>query len=94
MKNKIQLQGELKSTGTAWILFLFLTAHYAYVNRWGIQLLFWCTLGGFGIWAFVDLFCINGMIRNHNAKIYKQIEEIDELKHQRSMETIFAMRNN
>tara|TARA_R110002167_G_scaffold220263_2_gene424869 strand:- start:815 stop:1009 length:195 start_codon:yes stop_codon:yes gene_type:complete len=54
--NKHLLQSQIKSTGTAYLLFLFLFGtHYAYLGKWGLQFLFWFTFGGLGFWAFIDL---------------------------------------
>jgi len=88
MKNKIQLQGEIKSTGTAFIMYWFLWSHYAYLGKWGVQIAYWLTIGGFGMWALVDMFRISGMVKRHNNLIYAQIEEVEEEKEQKKMEMI------
>lgn len=76
--DKFQLQSKLKSTGTAYLLFLFLFGtHYAYLGKWGLQILFWITAGGLGIWALIDLFTISGKVERYNSKIYHQIEKIE-----------------
>ena len=92
MKSKIELQGELKRTGTAYLMFWFLACHYGYVGKWGVQLLFWFTLGGCGMWALVDLFRIGGIIRRYNAIIYAEIEEVEEKKHERQLEKFAALK--
>ncbi len=77
--NKHYLQSQIKSTGTAYLLFFFLFAtHYAYLGKWGLQFLFWFTLGGFGIWALIDLFTMSGKVSSHNAQIFYQIEQIEK----------------
>lgn len=77
--NKHYLQSQIKSTGTAYLLFLLLFGtHYAYLGKWGWQILFWITLGGLGIWAFIDIFTIPGKVNRHNARIFMQIEEIEK----------------
>ncbi|MBC3538703.1 TM2 domain-containing protein [Rufibacter sediminis] len=55
-----------KSTGFAYLLWVFFGLHYAYVNRWGIQFLFWITAGGLGLWWFIDLFRMPGIVRKYN----------------------------
>lgn len=56
-----------KSIAIAYILLLFVfTLHYAYVRKWGLQILFWLTFGGFFIWWFIDLFRLPGIIRDYN----------------------------
>lgn len=74
MSEKARLQASIKSSGTAWILFLMFGAHYAYVGRWGVQLLFWFTLGGLGLWWFISLFLVGKLVRDYNTKIYTQID--------------------
>lgn len=52
------------------LLFIFLpTAHYVYVNKIGLALLFFLTGGGFGIWWFIDLVrVISGNFPDQNGK--------------------------
>lgn len=88
MSRKAELQASIKSSGTAWVLFLFLGAHYAYVGKWGLQILFWITFGGFGIWALISFFLIGGLVKSHNLAIYAQIEEIDQEREQRNLEKL------
>ena len=76
--NKHVLQSQIKSTGTAYLFFFFLAAHYAYIGKWGVQILFWFTLGGLGIWALIDLFTLSGKVEKHNAEIYLKIEKIEK----------------
>jgi len=58
-----------KSIGLAYVFFLFLAAHYGYMGKWGMQLLFWFTLGGFWVWWIIDIFRMSGMIQNYNKDI-------------------------
>ena len=92
MKSKVQLQGELKSTGSAYLMYWFLGCHYGYVGKWGVQLAYWFTLGGFGMWILIDLFRIGGIVRRYNNKIYAELEEIDEQKHRQTLEMLAASR--
>lgn len=73
MKN-LRLQRELRDTPTAYIMWFLIGAHYAYLGKWGLQILYWITLGGLGLWALVDLFRIPGMVKDHNEPIYLEIE--------------------
>jgi len=95
--NKHYLQSKVKSTGTAYLLWLFLGAHYAYLGKWGIQFLYWFTLGGLGIWALIDLFTMSSKVERHNALIFQQIEEIDkkekENEHARNIAMMQAMKS-
>jgi hypothetical protein len=58
-----------KSTGTAYLLCLLFGGHYMYLRKWGIQFVFWLTLGGIVIWWLVDLFRIPSMIRDYNKDV-------------------------
>ena len=95
--NKHYLQSKVKSTGTAYLLWFFFGAHYAYLGRWGIQILFWVTLGGLGIWAFIDLFTMSGKVNRRNAKLFQQIEEIEkkerDAEHARNIAMIQAAKS-
>jgi|AntRauTorckE6833_2_1112554.scaffolds.fasta_scaffold88435_2 TM2 domain-containing membrane protein YozV len=76
--NKHYLQSKVKSTGTAYLFWFLLGAHYAYLGKWGIQILYWITLGGLGIWALIDLFTMSGKVNKYNAEIFQQIEAIEK----------------
>ena len=92
MKTKRELQGEIKSKGTAFVMYWFLGAHYAYLGKWGIQLAYWFTLGGLGIWLVVDLFRIGGLVKRYNNLIYEELEELEEEKHNKQLEKLAALR--
>ena len=92
MKTKRELQGEIKSKGTAFVMYWFLGAHYAYLGKWGVQLAYWFTLGGLGIWLVVDLFRIGGLVKRYNNLIYEELEELEEEKHNKQLEKLAALR--
>ena len=66
-------QRRAKSATTAYVLWFFLGWHYAYLDQWGMQVLYWVSFGGFGIWALVDLFRIGGLVGNANRDIALQV---------------------
>ena len=55
-----------KSIAIGYILLIFLGAHYAYVGKWGMQILFWLTGGGCGIWGIIELFRMSTIISTYN----------------------------
>ena len=71
------LQSQMKSTGMAYVMWVLLGAHYAYLGRWGVQVLYWITLGGLGVWAVIDLFRIPGLVGDHNWEVAQDLEEIE-----------------
>ncbi|MEH6763743.1 MAG: TM2 domain-containing protein [Aequorivita antarctica] len=75
--NKYYLQSKMKSTGTAYLCWLFLGCHYAYLGKWGWQFLYWFTLGGFGVWMLIDLFHIPTKVNNYNRNLSFQIESLE-----------------
>ena len=56
------------SLGYVFLLFIF-GFHYAYLNKWGEQIIFILTGGGLIIWWIVDLFRIPSMVKNYNKDI-------------------------
>ena len=92
--NKHHLQSQIKSSGTAYLLWFFFGFHYAYLGKWGLQILYWITFGGFFIWAIIDLFTLSSRVANHNAIIYQEIESIDrkerDSEHARKLAMIHA----
>lgn len=41
-------QRKAKSVGTAYLLWFFFGLHYAYLEQWGTQFIYWLTLAGSG----------------------------------------------
>lgn len=90
--NKYYLQSSLKEESTAYIMFFFaFGSHFAYLGKWGLQLLFWITLYGFGIWGLIELFIIGKRVRKHNSYIYQQIEKIDKQEQATHLATLKAI---
>ena len=56
-----------------WLLFLFLGWSYGSLGKMGIQILYYITLGGAGIWTLIRLFTLNGAIREYNMKIAMEL---------------------
>lgn len=61
------------NSGTAWLLFLFVGWSYGSFGKMGLQVLFYLTLGGLGIWTLVRLFTLSGAIKDHNRKIAMEL---------------------
>ncbi|MDC9722511.1 MAG: TM2 domain-containing protein [Urechidicola sp.] len=65
-----------KSTVFAYILlFIPFGWHYAYLGKWGIQILYFFTWGGFLIVWFVDLFRLAFVISNYNKDVAIKISQ-------------------
>lgn len=58
---------------TIWLLFIFLGWSYGSLDKIGLQILFYITLGGLGIWTLIRLFTLNGAIKTYNRGIAKQV---------------------
>jgi hypothetical protein len=89
--NKHQLQNKLKTTNSAYLCWFFLGAHYAYMSRWGMQFLYWFTLGGLGIWAIIDAFRMGGMIDKANAPVYEELDKLDKREREEDQARQMAM---
>lgn len=61
------------NTTTIWLLFLFLGWSYGSLDKIGIQILYYVTFGGLGIWALVRLFTLNGSIKTYNRRMAGQV---------------------
>jgi hypothetical protein len=70
MSDKMLLaQNDFAKKGTIWVLFLFLGWSYGSLGKIGLQILYYLTLGGLGLWALVRLFTLSGAIREYNKQI-------------------------
>ncbi|MDD5190993.1 MAG: TM2 domain-containing protein [Dehalococcoidales bacterium] len=58
-----------KNTGISYVLWLVIGLHYMYLGKVGWQFFYWFTLGGIGIWAFIDIFRMPGMVNNYNRDV-------------------------
>jgi TM2 domain-containing membrane protein YozV len=68
---------QAKKLPIAYILSLLLGAHYAYIGKWGMFILFWLTAGGCGIWFIIDLFRMSGIVNDYNQELaYKIIRDL------------------
>jgi TM2 domain-containing membrane protein YozV len=64
-----------KSKFTGYIAWLFLGWHYLYLRRVGLQFAFWVTLGGAGIWWFIDLFRVGPIINRMNEDTFRDLAQ-------------------
>jgi TM2 domain-containing membrane protein YozV len=82
-----EMSKKQKSAGTTWLLWFFtggIGGHRFYLGKTGTAVAMLLTLGGLGIWCFIDLFLLNGMIKNTNDKIENEvIQEIRLYKNAR-----------
>jgi hypothetical protein len=77
LEDKYYLKSQIKSTGTAYLLLFIFGFHYIYMNKLILQILYWFTLGGLGIWTIIDLITLANRISTHNALLYRLIDEIE-----------------
>ncbi|WP_282019336.1 TM2 domain-containing protein [Planomicrobium okeanokoites] len=71
-----EMMNKQKSKGIAYALWFFLGSlggHRYYAGDVGIGIAMTLTLGGLGIWAFIDVFFIGKAIENKNEKIERDI---------------------
>jgi hypothetical protein len=62
-----------KKTSVAYLTWFLCGLHYAYARQWLLQFFFWFTGGGFGIWWFIDLFRMPGIVRDVNGDVARQV---------------------
>jgi hypothetical protein len=83
VSDKNYLKSQIKSTGTGYLLLFFFGFHYIYLGRLLLQILYWVTLGGLGIWFVIDLVTLSNRISTHNALLYKLIDDIEKGERER-----------
>lgn len=62
-----------KSVGMGYVCWFLLGIQYAYVHKWGLQIIYWLTGGGFLIWMFIDLFRMPKIIGDYNKDLATDI---------------------
>ena len=71
---KIMIYNDRKAnSSTIWVLFLFLGWSYGSLGKIGLQILYYLTLGGFGLWTLIRLFTLSGAIKKYNRQIALQV---------------------
>ena len=79
--NKVMIyQNRKANSTTVWLLFLFLGWSYGSLGKIGLQILYYITAGGLGIWALIRLFTLSGAIKDYNRQIAAQVGLNDEEK--------------
>ena len=79
--NKIMIYQSRKANATTiWLLFIFLGWSYGSLGKIGLQILYYLTAGGLGIWMLIRLFTLSGVIKNYNRQIATQVGLSDEEK--------------
>lgn len=66
-------QNAAANKATTWLLFLFLGWSYGSMEKIGLQILYYITFGGFGLWALIRLFTLNGAIKEYNRGIAARV---------------------
>ena len=56
-------------SGTMWLLFLFLGWSYGSMDEMGKQVLFYITVGGFGLWWLYRLFTLPTAVKKYNGRM-------------------------
>jgi TM2 domain-containing membrane protein YozV len=65
-----EFRKKMKSTTMASVLMLLIPCfHYFYLGKVWLNLVFWITFGGFGLWWLVDVFRLGGMVREYNKSV-------------------------
>lgn len=72
--NKIMIyQSRKANPTTVWLLFIFLGWSYGSLGKIGLQILFYITLGGLGLWTLIRLFTLSGSIKDYNRQIASEV---------------------
>lgn len=73
IEKQLLYQSQCIKPSTVWLLFLFFGWSYGSMDKIGLQILFYVTAGGLGIWMLIRLFTLSGAIKEYNRKIAMRI---------------------
>lgn len=63
-----------KSVGLAYFFLLIcLGMPYGYLGKWGLQIVYWLTGGGFAIWMIILIFTLAGNVRDYNKDVALEV---------------------
>lgn len=88
---KYYLESKLKSTGLGYLFFFLFGAHFGYLNKWGLQILFWITLYGLGVWGLIELFMVSKRVNEYNRPIFEKLEQMEKDEKQENFNNQMAM---
>ena len=72
--NKLMIYNSRKKDSTMiWLLFLFLGWSYGSMGQMGLQIIYYLTAGGCGVWALVRLFTLNKAIKEYNKQVALEV---------------------
>lgn len=63
-----EYEAKKRNLSVAYVLWFCCGLHYVYVRQIGLQVAYWITGGGFGIWSFIDLFRMPSIVRDANEQ--------------------------
>tara|TARA_B000000557_G_C20598808_1_gene368788 strand:+ start:268 stop:540 length:273 start_codon:yes stop_codon:yes gene_type:complete len=72
-QNLLIYNSRKQSSGTIWLLFLFLGWSYGSLGSMVKQIFYYLTFGGLGIWTIYRLITLNGAIKKYNRKIAMEV---------------------
>ncbi len=72
-QNLLIYNSRKQSSGTIWLLFLFLGWSYGSLGSMVKQIFYYLTLGGFGMWTIYRLITLNGAIKKYNRKVAMEV---------------------
>lgn len=72
-QNLLIYNSRKQSSGTIWLLFLFLGWSYGSLGSMVKQIFYYLTLGGFGMWTIYRLITLNGAIKKYNRKVAVEV---------------------
>jgi len=77
--NKLMIYNSRKKDSTMiWLLFLFLGWSYGSMGQMGLQIAYYLTAGGCGVWTLIRLFTLNKAIKEYNRQVAMEIGLSDD----------------
>jgi hypothetical protein len=69
-----RFQRQRKSVWVAYFLWSLLFAHYGYLGKWGLQIVFWITFGGFLVWWVIDAIRMENLVNAYNDGLERRLK--------------------
>lgn len=69
----LEFERQKKQLSMTYLFYCLFGSHFGYLGKWGLQIFFWITLYGFGIWGVIELFNVKNRVTKVNGDLARAL---------------------